>query len=179
MSHRASLATAKGIHLWNCWTVVCMKCMVLYSSGNKITTTTNNLTTKQFYSHVNVITPPDFDFSDVSWCKYLIISMWKLKLLPGSATHNWDLRHYQMYLGLYVIIYSFLLIPWPYQLFMNYSPFDLRICSTNDLNVLGEWEDIVMLMHYKNKHISTSICMLLLARRYVWHDQSYSMNGQM
>ena len=40
MSHRASLATARGIHLWNCWTVVCMKCIILYSSGNKITTTT-------------------------------------------------------------------------------------------------------------------------------------------
>ena len=40
MGHRASLATARGIHLWNCWTVVCMECIILYSSGNKITTTT-------------------------------------------------------------------------------------------------------------------------------------------
>ena len=38
MSHRASLATARGIHLWKCWTVVCMECIILYSSGNKITT---------------------------------------------------------------------------------------------------------------------------------------------
>ena len=36
MSHRASLATARGIHLWNCWNV-CMECIILYSSGNKIT----------------------------------------------------------------------------------------------------------------------------------------------
>ena len=40
MSHRASLATARGIHLWNCWNVVCMEYIILYSSGNKITTTT-------------------------------------------------------------------------------------------------------------------------------------------
>ena len=38
MSHRASLATARGIHLWNCLNVVCMECIILYSSGNKITT---------------------------------------------------------------------------------------------------------------------------------------------
>ena len=40
MSHRASLATTSGIHLWNCWNVVCIECIILYSSGNKITTTT-------------------------------------------------------------------------------------------------------------------------------------------
>ena len=45
MSHRASLATARGIHLWNCGNVVCMECMILYSSGNKITTTTTQLRT--------------------------------------------------------------------------------------------------------------------------------------
>ena len=39
MSHRASLATARAIHLWICWTVVCMECIILYSSGNKITNT--------------------------------------------------------------------------------------------------------------------------------------------
>ena len=43
MSHRASLATARGIHLWNCWTVVCMKCIILYSSGNKITKITTGV----------------------------------------------------------------------------------------------------------------------------------------
>ena len=43
MSHRASLATARGIHLWKCWTVVCMECIILYSSGNKITTTTTKI----------------------------------------------------------------------------------------------------------------------------------------
>ena len=37
MSHRASLTTARGIHLWNCLNVVCMECIILYSSGNKIT----------------------------------------------------------------------------------------------------------------------------------------------
>ena len=40
MSHRASLATARGIHLLNCWIVACMECIILYSSGNKITTIT-------------------------------------------------------------------------------------------------------------------------------------------
>ena len=44
MSHRASLATARGMKLWNCWNVVCMECMILYSSGNKITTTTTTAT---------------------------------------------------------------------------------------------------------------------------------------
>ena len=35
MSHGASLATARGIHLWNCWNVVHMECIILYFSGNK------------------------------------------------------------------------------------------------------------------------------------------------
>ena len=39
ISHIASLATARGIHLWNCWNVVCMECIIFYYSGNKITTT--------------------------------------------------------------------------------------------------------------------------------------------
>ena len=45
MSHWASLATARGINLWNCWNVVCMECVILYSSGNKITIITIELLT--------------------------------------------------------------------------------------------------------------------------------------
>ena len=52
MSHRASLGTARGIHLWNCWKVVCMECIILYSSGNKITTTTVNIHYTNQY-HIN------------------------------------------------------------------------------------------------------------------------------
>ena len=66
MSHRASLATARGIHLWNCWTVVCMKCIILYSSGNKITTTTtkcldvlkgSKLVAKMVLPHCGLVMP--------------------------------------------------------------------------------------------------------------------------
>ena len=40
MSHWASLATARWIYLWNyCRNIVHMECILLYSSGNKITTT--------------------------------------------------------------------------------------------------------------------------------------------
>ena len=55
MSHWASLATARGIHLWNCWNVVCMECIILYSSGNNMTIClTPNLYLNNYWPIINL-----------------------------------------------------------------------------------------------------------------------------
>ena len=84
MSHRASLATARGIHLWNCWNVVCLECIILYSSGNKITTTLKmknlspNRETEKWRKGNNIIStqwsPWDFNFKT----RYFQLSVAKL-----------------------------------------------------------------------------------------------------
>ena len=51
MSHRASLSTARGIHLWNCWNVVCTACIILYSSRNKNTTTMKKTVDTKSHNH--------------------------------------------------------------------------------------------------------------------------------
>ena len=54
MSHWASLATARGIYLWICWNVVCMECIISYSSGSKSTATTSSLNRLQAWYWVRV-----------------------------------------------------------------------------------------------------------------------------
>ena len=90
MSHRASLATARGIHLWKCWTVVCMECIILYSSGNKITTTT---TTKLLYSNereemLRYLEIRANAFSCLAAFVQLILTCWLKENLSSRKTPN-------------------------------------------------------------------------------------------